>query len=75
MKVEIDDGITDVIVSEFCREHIGYCDRYLDELGERMKSGSLPPYLKTDLADTLQHRNHLVGVYNYCNVEKWRDDD
>ena len=74
MKIEIDDEIADVIVSEFCREHIGFCDRYLAELYERMKSGPLPPYLITDLADTLQHRLHLVAVYNYCNKEKWRDD-
>ena len=75
MKIEIEDDITDAIVSEFCRAHIGYCDRYLDELGERMKQGTLPPHLKEDLADTLQHRLHLIAVYNYCNSEKWKDED
>lgn len=75
MKVEIDDEIVDLMVSEFCREHIGFCDRFLDELGEKMKERSLREYEKQDLADTIQHRNHLVGVYNYCNLEKWKDED
>ena len=74
MKIEINDDLTNTIVSEFCRAHIGYCDLYLDELGERMKEGTLPPYLKQDLADTLQHRLHLVGVYNFCNVEEWKEE-
>ena len=71
LEIEISEHV-EQIIREFCREHIGYCDSYIDELGEKMP---LPPYLKKDLTDTLQHRRALVEVYNYCSVERWEDED
>lgn len=82
MKIEIlvEDEVLDDLISAFCAEHIELCDHEIDWLGRRMriKDENLPdllPHQKRDLEDAKKWREHLVGVYNYCNVEKWKDVD
>lgn len=75
IEIKVTDEVAEVIIQEFCREHIGFCDRHINELGDHMKTRNLRDYEKRDLADTIQHRLHLVAVYNYCSSDKWKEEE